>query len=128
MLNILGNHKTVTLFLFLQMTYVCLNMKNPNTIYHICSKLDWDNQASNDFYIHPSLKLEGFIHCSTKTQIDGVLNRYFKGVENLVILTIDVNLLTSKLVFEKSTNNELFPHVYDVINRDSIISFETIQA
>jgi hypothetical protein len=59
-------------------------------------------------YQPDSLTTEGFIHCSYQSQLEGVLKRYYSGVEKVLILTIETDKLFSKLVKEPSTNDELF--------------------
>lgn len=91
------------------------------SIYHIVIPGSWEEQKDLASYEHASLASERFIHCSYVEQIDGVLDRYYKGVEKVVILTIDPALLTSKLVEEPSTGGEIYPHIYGKINRNAII-------
>ena len=93
-------------------------------IYHIVLPETWEIFREKDFYEAESLQTEGFIHCSFAEQIEGVLGRYYKGVEKVLILTIDSEKLTSKLVNEPSTNNEIYPHIYGQINRDAIVEIE----
>ena len=91
------------------------------TIYHIVLPEVWA-AFDGDFYEAESLGSEGFIHCSFAEQLDGVLQRYHSGSESVVLLEIDSDKLTSKLVNEPSTNNEIYPHIYGPINRDAIVS------
>lgn len=93
------------------------------TIYHIVLPEVWA-AFDGDLYEAESLGSEGFIHCSFENQLDGVLQRYYSGAESVVLLEIDSDKLTSKLVNEPSTNNEIYPHIYGPINRDAIIEFE----
>ena len=51
-------------------------------IYHITTKHNWEIAIANNFYEAPSLQIEGFIHCSTKEQVAGGLDRYYKVVSN----------------------------------------------
>lgn len=96
-------------------------------IYHITSQADWDTAKETGFYTAPSLKTEGFIHCSKAEQVQGVLQRYFAGKQNLVKLTIDTNKLTAPLRYELSPSlHEEFPHVYGAIAADSVIKAEAI--
>jgi uncharacterized protein (DUF952 family) len=91
-------------------------------IYHITSAEEWKQALFNGFYEAASLKSEGFIHCSTESQVSGVLDRYFAGKENLLKLVIDTDKLTDELKFERSPSiNEDFPHVYGPINLDAVI-------
>ena len=74
------------------------------------------------FYEAPSLKDEGFIHCSLEHQVAGVLERYYKNQTDLVKLVIDTDKLTSKFIFEWSPSTaDTFPHVYGVINTEAVV-------
>ncbi len=91
-------------------------------IYHVTSKQEWKDALQNNFFETPSLKIEGFIHCSNAEQVQGVLERYYKGKTDLVKLVIDTTKLTNKLQFDFSASvNEEFPHVYGVLNIDAVI-------
>lgn len=91
-------------------------------IYHIATKEDWNKAKKNGFYEHPSLKEEGFIHCSEAQQVAGVLERFFKDQTDLIKLVIDTNKLTSRYVQEWSPSTlDTFPHVYGPINLDAIV-------
>jgi uncharacterized protein (DUF952 family) len=94
------------------------------TIYHIVLPEVWENFKDRDFYEAESLDIEGFIHCSFAEQIEGVLERYYQGVERVLILTIDPDKLSSELVNEPSTNNEVYPHIYGQINREAIVGIK----
>ncbi len=96
-------------------------------IYHIVLPAVWENFKDKDFYEAESLHAEGFIHCSFAEQIEAVLQRYYKDLEKVLILTIDTEKLNSKLVVEPSTNNEIYPHIYGEINRDAIIAIKEKQ-
>ncbi len=97
-------------------------------IYHVTTQAEWEKAQEDGFYKARSLAIEGFIHCSTAHQIEGVLERYFAGKTNLVKLNINPNKLTSKLVYELSPSiNQEFPHVFGVINLDAIIQSEKIR-
>ena len=90
-------------------------------IYHVATNDAWNEAKQNGFYEHPSLKAEGFIHCSQEHQVAGVLERYFAGQTNLVKLVIDPDKLNSKLVYDWSPSTaDTFPHVYGTINIDAV--------
>jgi uncharacterized protein (DUF952 family) len=91
-------------------------------IYHVTTTEDLNAAKQKGYYEHPSLKDEGFIHCSQDHQVAGVLERYFTGQTNLVKLVIDTDKLTSKFVFDWSPSiQDTFPHVYGPINTDAVI-------
>ena len=89
--------------------------------HHITTPEQWVAQEPHDFYTADSLDTEGFIHCSFAEQVDKTLSLYFKGMEKIWLLTIDSELLTSKLVVEGSRDGELFPHIYGVVNKTAIV-------
>jgi uncharacterized protein (DUF952 family) len=42
-----------------------------------------------------SLATEGFIHASTRSQVDGVLDRFYADVDSLVLLVLDIDALVA---------------------------------
>jgi uncharacterized protein (DUF952 family) len=96
-------------------------------IYHITTAAAWEKAQTAGAYTADSLATEGFIHCSTKDQVAGVLERYYKGQTNLVKLTIDKSKVTSPLIFELAGSiNEVFPHIHGPIDLASVIFVENI--
>lgn len=91
-------------------------------IYHITTVADWRKALETGVYTTLSLDLEGFIHCSTESQTEGVLNRYFQGQKELVKLVIDEELLDSHLKYDYvKDQDETFPHIYGPININAIV-------
>jgi len=94
-----------------------------NIIYHITSQSEWEAAKMKGYYEAPSLVIEGFIHCSTEAQVQGVLERYYADKTNLVKLVIDTNLLTHPLKYEFSPSiEEEFPHIFGTINLEAVIN------
>jgi uncharacterized protein (DUF952 family) len=89
-------------------------------IYHIVLPEIWAAFDSG-LYRHASLATEGFIHCSFEDQLEGVIERYYAAVPELVILEIESDRLMSRMIKEPSTNREIYPHIYGPINRDAIV-------
>jgi uncharacterized protein (DUF952 family) len=85
----------------------------------------WRSLDASESNSADSLATEGFIHCSHEAQLSGVLKRYYSGVSEVIVLSIDSDKLTSPLVEEPSTNDELYPHIYGPIDRGAIIGAET---
>ena len=96
-------------------------------IYHITTRDAWNEAKQQGFYEHPSLKAEGFIHCSEEYQVAGVLQRFFAGQTNLVKIFIDTDKLSSQYIQEWSpSTQDTFPHVYGAINTNAVIHAEDI--
>lgn len=96
-------------------------------IYHVTTKENWDKAIIAGFYEAPSLRTEGFIHNSTAAQVQGVLERYYGGQTNLVLLHIEETKLIAELKYELAPSiNEEFPHIFGVINLDAIVKTESL--
>ena len=87
-------------------------------IFHLASNEEWhDAHAAGTTYVPAAFADEGFIHCSYRHQLAGVVDRYYRDRCDLVVLEIDPVALracigTEMLVDEPSSSGELFPHVY----------------
>lgn len=95
-------------------------------IYHICTQASWQAQNNAPEYIHSSLEEENFIHCSEEHQIQGVLERYFEGQKNLILLTIDKSKVQPKIQYDNAPNGEDYPHIYGPINKNAIVEIKNI--
>lgn len=93
-------------------------------IHHITTVQDWRLQESKPEFFPTDYFREGFIHCCTPSQLKGVLERYFKGKTDLVLLHLDESKLKAELKYEVSTNDEKFPHLYGPINREAVMKAE----
>lgn len=96
-------------------------------IYHVLHKYDWQKALEQGAYEAASLATEGFIHASKAHQVAGVLDRYFKGRDNLVLLHVDEHKLTSPFTYEFSPSvNEEFPHIFGPMNLDAVLKVEEL--
>lgn len=97
-------------------------------IYHVTTKAAWEQALQNGFYETASLQTEGFIHNSTQQQVSGVLDRYYKNANDLLLLHIDESKLTSPLKYELAPSvNEEFPHIFGPINLDAVVETEDLR-
>ena len=92
-------------------------------IFHIVLPEVWA-AFDTDLYRASSLESEGFIHCSFADQLDSVIERYYSGAEEIVVLEIETDELMSRVLNEASTGNEIYPHIYGPINRDAIVGVQ----
>jgi len=111
-----------------------------STILHLASDASWLASDKKGVYKADSLSTEGFIHCSTASQIVDVANAFYHGQHGLVILVIDADKLTSELKWEPpahpnperaaNVGDEFFPHVYGPINVEAVVKvipFEAVE-
>jgi len=105
-----------------------MDITKPKVIYHICEAASWEVQHRSSYYVHGSLAVEGFIHLSVRAQVDGVLDRYFKGSSDLLLLSVQVDQLDAELIYEYAESvGEEFPHVYGPLAKKAIIEVEKIR-
>ena len=100
-------------------------------VYHITRQQDWESALESGAYQSPTLTKDGFVHCSTDTQVLRVANTFYRGQTDLVLLVIDTDKLAVPIKFEAPINpqtgqpeaeiHELFPHVYGAINLGAVI-------
>jgi uncharacterized protein (DUF952 family) len=92
-----------------------------NTILHITQSDRWTKAKNLGTYRSDTLATEGFIHCSTLAQVISSANRFFRGLQDLVILVIDLDRVTSEIRYEGTDPHNLFPHIYGELNIDAVI-------
>jgi uncharacterized protein (DUF952 family) len=90
-------------------------------IYHITTEKEWAAYDDKAEYAPAAFEKEGFIHASRLSQLEGVLERYYSGRTDLLLLRIDERKLDCDLIYEPSTNKDLYPHVYGKVNKDAIV-------
>ena len=106
-------------------------------IYHITSRSAWDEASQRGDYRAESLETEGFIHCSTDSQVLPVAEKFYMGQRGLLLLVIEPELLTSALKWEPPSGgspplgvpeDDLFPHIYGPINLDAVVQVFDLEA
>jgi uncharacterized protein (DUF952 family) len=96
-------------------------------IYHITTLIEWEQAKEQGTYTPAGYEKEGFIHCSTESQVAGVLERFYKGQTGLVKLKIEKLKVSRPVLFELAVDlDELFPHIYGTLNIDSVVEVITI--
>ena len=92
------------------------------TIYHLTTPQSWADVQDGGEYEAPSLREEGFIHCSSdEEQTLRVAGRLYAGQEGMTVLDVDTDRLTSEVKREPSRSGEIYPHIYGRINRDAVV-------
>jgi len=96
-------------------------------IYHVVYKADWEKALERGYYKAASLDTEGFIHASLRHQLNGVLERYYAGKTDLLLLHIDETKLEAPLKYDHSpTVNDDFPHIYGRLNLNAVQTVEPL--
>ncbi|MEL6892289.1 MAG: DUF952 domain-containing protein [Actinomycetota bacterium] len=93
-------------------------MYTDEPIFHAALPDDWAAAFEHGEYTTStrgaSLAEVGFIHASTRAQVEGVANRFYGDVDELVLLTIDPLKVPHEIRWEPPAPgiDELFPHIY----------------
>ena len=95
-------------------------------IFHISTPRKWRDAQQNEQYTvstrDVSLGAEGYIHCSEEGQIEGVVQRSYSDLAEIVVLEIDTDLLTSPWRMEQLAGvDEPYPHIFGPLNLDAVV-------
>ena len=92
------------------------------SLLHITTEEAWAEAITQGAYRADSLASEGFIHCSTPSQVIWVANNRFRGRTDLILLHIDPSKIEAEIRYENlEGGRELFPHVYGPIPVAAIV-------
>jgi uncharacterized protein (DUF952 family) len=82
-------------------------------IYHMCRAAEWQEAVASGAYHGSSQdEADGFIHFSTAAQVEGTARKHYVGQTGLFLVEVDADALGKALRWERSRNDELFPHLY----------------
>lgn len=101
----------------------------PDTIFHFAAPADWQRAQATGAYAPEGWQREGFVHCATRAQLDGVIARHQRGRGALLRLSIDAAALGPALRYDWSERSaDYFPHVYAAIPLDAVRAVERFTA
>lgn len=96
-------------------------------IYRIVSESDWQAaQAAGAFTGTAHDLRDGFIHFSTASQAAETAAKHYAGKTDLLLLYVRDSDLASPLKWEKSRNDDLFPHLYGPLPVSAVYRVETL--
>jgi uncharacterized protein (DUF952 family) len=95
-------------------------------IYHITPASTWEQARRDGQYtmstLDKTLAEEGFIHASTAAQVAQTANKFYQGVPDLLILSIDVGRVRPEIRWEQvPSSDDPFPHIYGPLNLDAVV-------
>jgi glutathione S-transferase len=98
-------------------------------IFHVTTAGEWSAAREAGMYTLSTrdvgLAEEGFIHCSFREQVDGVRQRWYSDLSDIVVLVIETDRLTSpwkaEEVLDSSGSEGPYPHIYGPLNLDAVV-------
>jgi uncharacterized protein (DUF952 family) len=90
-------------------------------IYKICPASAWREAERQGIYRGSRDDArDGFIHFSTAAQVDGTARKHYFGQTGLFLIEVDADALGPALRWERSRNDELFPHLYGELDLGAV--------
>ena len=91
------------------------------TIYKICSASAWrEAERQGVFRGSADDARDGYIHFSTAAQVAETARKHFFGQTGLFLIAVDADALGDALRWERSRNDELFPHLYGELDLGAV--------
>ena len=69
-----------------------------------------------------------FIHFSTAAQVAETVRKHYFGQTGLFLIAVDVDMLGDALRWERSRNDELFPHLYGELDIGAVTAILDLRA
>ena len=93
---------------------------NLKFVYKIINHYELQKAKLSGTYSGSSKDIEdGYIHFSGQDQVEGTLQKYYKGQQNLILLKIET-LNLDHLVWEQASDGNFFPHLYSSLDLANI--------
>ncbi len=97
------------------------------TIYKICPASAWREAERQGVYRGSADDArDGYIHFSIATQVAETARKFFTGQTGLFLVAVDIDALGSALRWERSRNDELFPHLYGELDLGAVRGVQTL--
>jgi uncharacterized protein (DUF952 family) len=82
------------------------------TIFKVLTREQWAVAEAGEPVRAPVDIADGYVHFSTRRQLQATLSKWFRGVEGCVLASFDADDFAPDLKWEKARGGDLFPHVY----------------
>lgn len=91
-------------------------MPSSRQLVHLCSTAEWEHARAHGERRPPSFDADGFVHLSAPEQVHLPANRLFAGRTDMLLLTLDPELLAAPVLWEPGVPGDpeamRFPHLY----------------
>jgi uncharacterized protein (DUF952 family) len=99
------------------------------SVYKICPASAWREAERQGVYRGSADDArDGFIHFSTAAQVAETARRHFFGQTGLFLIEVDADALGDALRWERSRNDELFPHLFGELDLGAVTGVLDLRA
>jgi len=92
-----------------------------HTIYKICPASAWREAERQGVYRGSADDIrDGFIHFSIASQVAETAGKHYAGQTGLFLVAVDADALGTALRWERSRNDDLFPHLYGELDLGAV--------
>ncbi len=91
------------------------------SLFHLVEPELWSALDPAASYAPPSLDQEGFIHLSTREQVEATAARFYARLPALLVIELDPARFLAELRYELA-DGQRFPHLYGPLNLDAVLS------
>jgi uncharacterized protein (DUF952 family) len=95
-------------------------LETEKTIFHLTTPQAWAAAQEPGAYAPEHYADEGFIHCSTQSQLLESANKHFQKADALIVLILPAQKLGEELKWEASRGGALFPHLYRPLSTEEV--------
>jgi uncharacterized protein (DUF952 family) len=97
-------------------------------IYKICPASAWREAERQGVYRGSADDArDGFIHFSNAAQLAETAQKHFAGQTGLLLVEVDADALGERLHWERSRNDELFPHLFGELDLGAVIGVRDLR-
>ena len=90
-------------------------------VYKICNKSEWFEAKEKGQFVGSKKDLaDGYIHFSTKEQVEGTFKSFYTNQKNLILLKV-ATLKLDHLIWEQASDGNMFPHLYSTLNLSNVV-------
>jgi uncharacterized protein (DUF952 family) len=78
-------------------------------------------QRDGVFHGSPADIADGYIHLSCGSQLATTVDRHFRGIDDLMVVAVDLSQLGDSVRWEPSRGGQLFPHIYGLLPIGAVV-------
>jgi uncharacterized protein (DUF952 family) len=89
--------------------------------YKILTAGQWAGWQDRGIFNGAPIDIEdGYIHLSTADQVAETVAKHFVGLNHLMLIEVDLDVLGDAVRWERARGDQLFPHVYDSLPIEAV--------